>query len=863
MRRIALSLIAFSILSAPSAAMAGNACQIGASEADQLIKKVLSGDESQAQDLKLAGSPAAEAKRPPLAANEYTINPVVKDPAGTGSTAERINIVSPSNPNERIGTVTYKIEHGELEMDMNIPKQYQRRGTSGILFNSVMKEHPEVTSIKAMLVEDNAHVYDRLLAEGRTPLEAIKQTPAYKIREKLGYGRIDLDQSVLPIEPGQNPVLVVTKEIPKPSAGAPFANGVNDNNRYFSILSADGQVRNPARAIRSENGKITIEELDARTGSRTMRELTPDEYKAAEGRPSKTSQGVFAGYKNPLADFNESNRYLSIPTENGPALANIQSIETTHSGQRIVKALVYDPASGKDTLVQLTDAQIRGVKLDPEARTHFTGEPLNTAPLVQSKDLQQVEKQKAVLARADEIQAGNASKEMKASVKSLSELCQKDPANCEKAEAKIEQLVGRDTRRAENLIPRAPAGEVPTPTEPIIFKDSRLNHAFDHRADFGITGNSSEDLQKFQQELDNHVKTSDHVINATFEAKDGTTRQMTAYLKQKNVVLVDPKTHELLTAYEMTPENYQSLVTTGKLKSGTAPNGIARAAAAQEADQLGGKLVTFTSKSGNQYSGVVVHEEKDIIFIRDPKTNELNRLKREKIASYHVEAAPASIAKVPVSTPALQESLNPESRAFVEEFQKLSQKGSTGDLNLGAYRSKIEQISKENGHALRFDTESAILYKSRIDAFRQDPSKADQFLDMIASRSMHTEGSARVYDVSIMDQANMKILHLNVHDPVEAKLANGMINLNIEEAAHHVQENGPLPSKLYQLYRQETGAARDMETEVASYLYEIRGASNTEEIWHRYSGRKELQQWIQQNYDKLRAQGIIGDLGTP
>ena len=41
MRRIALSLIMLSLFSVPSAAMAAGACQVGASEADQLIEKIL------------------------------------------------------------------------------------------------------------------------------------------------------------------------------------------------------------------------------------------------------------------------------------------------------------------------------------------------------------------------------------------------------------------------------------------------------------------------------------------------------------------------------------------------------------------------------------------------------------------------------------------------------------------------------------------------------------------------------------------------------------------------------------------------------------------------------------------------------
>lgn len=65
-----------------------------------------------------------------------------------------------------------------------------RKGLSEYMVSEILKRHPRIREIKTTLAMDNLVSAKAALSTGLSCLEAIKQTPAYKMRAKLGFTQI-------------------------------------------------------------------------------------------------------------------------------------------------------------------------------------------------------------------------------------------------------------------------------------------------------------------------------------------------------------------------------------------------------------------------------------------------------------------------------------------------------------------------------------------------------------------------------------------------------------------------------------------------------------------------------------------------
>lgn len=89
-----------------------------------------------------------------------------------------------------IATLNYSIEGNSLDIYyLRVKKTHRDFGYSEILFESVLKAHPEVKVVNSSLSGTNEAIL--LEALKTMPLkEAIKKTPAYRVRERLGFEKI-------------------------------------------------------------------------------------------------------------------------------------------------------------------------------------------------------------------------------------------------------------------------------------------------------------------------------------------------------------------------------------------------------------------------------------------------------------------------------------------------------------------------------------------------------------------------------------------------------------------------------------------------------------------------------------------------
>jgi GNAT superfamily N-acetyltransferase len=91
----------------------------------------------------------------------------------------------------KLGSLEYHLERDVLKIDrMMTATNYQRIGIGATLFEAVIKMNPQIRQIQTELAEDNDRLFHEALTQHRDTEAAIRKTPAYKIRARLGFTRI-------------------------------------------------------------------------------------------------------------------------------------------------------------------------------------------------------------------------------------------------------------------------------------------------------------------------------------------------------------------------------------------------------------------------------------------------------------------------------------------------------------------------------------------------------------------------------------------------------------------------------------------------------------------------------------------------
>lgn len=73
---------------------------------------------------------------------------------------------------------------------MDVLTDFKKSGVGEVLMDQALVRFETEQIAVESLASDNAAVLQQKLAEGLSAVEAIKQTPAYKIRQKLGFSQI-------------------------------------------------------------------------------------------------------------------------------------------------------------------------------------------------------------------------------------------------------------------------------------------------------------------------------------------------------------------------------------------------------------------------------------------------------------------------------------------------------------------------------------------------------------------------------------------------------------------------------------------------------------------------------------------------
>ena len=80
------------------------------------------------------------------------------------------------------------ISYTEIE---DLPIDFRRQGVHTALIARILTEYPHIKVLIGDLADDNKSLYEKALEQGLSVEEAIKSTPAYKTRVKLGFSQVD------------------------------------------------------------------------------------------------------------------------------------------------------------------------------------------------------------------------------------------------------------------------------------------------------------------------------------------------------------------------------------------------------------------------------------------------------------------------------------------------------------------------------------------------------------------------------------------------------------------------------------------------------------------------------------------------
>ena len=104
---------------------------------------------------------------------------------------------------ETIGYIEYHLGESRrlLEISHSWTSPAMRgKGVNTMLFARVLSQHPTIERIATSLAEENIAIFKSAIKLGAKPLEALEATPAYKVRKKLGFGRVVRDESYITSE---------------------------------------------------------------------------------------------------------------------------------------------------------------------------------------------------------------------------------------------------------------------------------------------------------------------------------------------------------------------------------------------------------------------------------------------------------------------------------------------------------------------------------------------------------------------------------------------------------------------------------------------------------------------------------------
>jgi hypothetical protein len=97
---------------------------------------------------------------------------------------------------EVVGEIYFKLYKDSNKLFISDIHVYKKRmGVSSVLISKAIMKHPEVETIRSVLGLDNFEAFHKAFTLTDSSIAAIKSTPAFKSRKRLGFSRLD-DQDV-------------------------------------------------------------------------------------------------------------------------------------------------------------------------------------------------------------------------------------------------------------------------------------------------------------------------------------------------------------------------------------------------------------------------------------------------------------------------------------------------------------------------------------------------------------------------------------------------------------------------------------------------------------------------------------------
>jgi hypothetical protein len=75
-------------------------------------------------------------------------------------------------------------------LSLEVERDFQRKGVSEFMLAQMLKYHPDISSVEGDLNQTNFYIVRDAEFKGMPLKQAIKQSPAYKLRKRLGFTKI-------------------------------------------------------------------------------------------------------------------------------------------------------------------------------------------------------------------------------------------------------------------------------------------------------------------------------------------------------------------------------------------------------------------------------------------------------------------------------------------------------------------------------------------------------------------------------------------------------------------------------------------------------------------------------------------------
>lgn len=114
-----------------------------------------------------------------------------------------------------IGEISYIIRDKRLDVEGLFIGDYRSQGLGTAFYQHLLENNPQLETISGFLAATNKKIFNEAFKTMQF-IDAVKQTPAYKIRNKLGFGIVDENDSIFIPNENANKVLIklVTKKSP-------------------------------------------------------------------------------------------------------------------------------------------------------------------------------------------------------------------------------------------------------------------------------------------------------------------------------------------------------------------------------------------------------------------------------------------------------------------------------------------------------------------------------------------------------------------------------------------------------------------------------------------------------------------------